>query len=472
MMKRLVCAVVLLTAVAAHAKWCYYKSGKMNCICETSADGSLTNWVFVVETVAGSPTELKLPDGNGREDGSSYKAGSGVLDLTGFEADTGLKIVSIGGWMLGFVDSLKHKVSGKLVLPDVQSIGIDTFDFQDITEVDAPELTETRSVTGNKQGAFESCEQLARVSCPKLMYIGDATFRNCTALTDVGTLAQVTYVGSSAFDACSSLTAFPMTLPKAEFIGATAFNGVPLTGDFHLPVVTNVGGWCFTSTSLTSFHAPKLVCMNGKKTFNGCTSLTNFVAGQALRHLGTSALDPGFPSGLVSFTPLVPRALTSYYSSAMNGKAKLVSPVVWDCPAVTTIPSGFFSGDSMLSDITIGASVTAISTIAFQNIAKGATVRFKGAPPNIADKAFYYKNRGAETSNNRPRFYIVDKAAVAAWQASTIVTDNAATFEEFKTKPDYPGTRTFGLVKISSAAADTQYAWVIDGTKGLSVVIR
>ena len=169
---------------------------------------------------------------------------------------------------------------------------------------------------------------------------------------------------------------------------------------------------------------------------------------------------------------MMPRALTVCYSSALNGKTKLVSPLVWDCPNMTAIPGSFFSGCSKMCDITIGRTVTSIGANAFANIAQGAIVRFRGPPPEMADKAFYYKNKAAETNNRRPQFRITSRAAVEAWAASEIVTANAKTFETFKTKPDYPGPRTFGLVKISSAASDTQYAWVVDDVKGFVISVK
>lgn len=447
-----------LFAVAANAGWHYQSTGTMQ-IYETRDDGVSVNWRFRVKVLSESFHELKI------NDSGWGKSGAGVLDLTEFENDTGWKVVDFGG-LPGIPE---HTMTGRVVLPDVRKIGKGFFAKQDITELYAPKLTSTVAATKETDGSFYNCQSLTSVYIPKIVELADYSFSGCLNLSDVGSLNELVNLKQYAFKGCSSLTAFPMTLPSLRKVDNYGFNGLPLTGDLYLPAVTNIGGFCFSSAALTSVHAPQLEWAGANNTFKSATGITNIVVGHNLKVLGEGNFNPYLPTGLISFTPLMPHAMQSVYSSAFTSLSRLSSPLEWDCPGKTVIPSLFFSGCSQINNITIGASVTEIQANAFKDISKGASVQFKCAPA-IADKAFYYKNGAAETSNNRPRFYITTRSALQTWQER--VAENDDTFRTFKTtKADYPGKKAFGLYKISSSAGDLQYAWVIDATPPKGTVL-
>lgn len=447
---------------SAHGAW-HYEPGRTGRIYETLADGETVNWAFNVGVSSSSLHELEISY-NG-----AYISGSGELDLSGFENDTGWKVVHFGAWP----GVPQHGMTGRLVLPDVRSLGKGAFCNQDITEVYAPELTSTTDCNVKGDAAFYNCQLLATAYIPRMRSLGNYAFSGCTNLSNVGTLEELEVLSGSAFEDCSSLGAgFPMTLPSLRKVADYGFTKLPLTGDLYLPAVTNIGGWCFSSPALKSIHMPNIETLSGKGVFNG-SGITNLVVGHKLKVLGGTAWDPMLPGGsLVSFTPLLPKAINVINDNSFQGKSKLVSPLEWDCPDKTVIPGSFFSGCSCMSNITIGATVTEIKASAFKNISKGASVQFKGVPV-IADKAFYYDKKAAETANARPRFFVVNTSALDIW--SEWVAENDAVFREFRaTKPDYPGKKTIGLYKISASSSDTQYAWVIDAAPphGLKFILR
>ena len=175
-------------------------------------------WNFTV-TVSSSPAGLLL---------KTWHAGHGRLDFTGFEADTGLKIVGTDGTL--FHQKAYSKGPTSLYAPDIQKITARAFQY-------------------------------------------------CYRITDAIVSPDIASVEYDAFYDAWNLTNFqPRVCGKLTAIGSKAFMGSSkLTGDFSFPVLTSFADGAFRSTALTGIRLP--VCATiASDTFNGCTKLTNAVS--------------------------------------------------------------------------------------------------------------------------------------------------------------------------------------------------
>ena len=98
-------------------------------------------------------------------------------------------------------------------------------------------------------------------------YIGESAFWACSSLTSVVIPDSVTTIGGYAFSECSSLTS--VTIPDS---------------------VTTIGGYAFSEcSSLTSVTIPDSVTTIGSGTFGGCSSLTSVDIPEGVTTIGSGA---------------------------------------------------------------------------------------------------------------------------------------------------------------------------------------
>ena len=118
--------------------------------------------------------------------------------------------------------------------------------------------------------AFYGCSSLTSVTIPNsVTSIGSSVFRNCSALTSVTIPNSVTSIGNSAFYNCSSLTS--VTIPNsATSIGRYAFGGC---------------------SSLTSVTIPNSITSIGDYAFEDCEKLGTLVLGDKVKEIGNYAFN-------------------------------------------------------------------------------------------------------------------------------------------------------------------------------------
>jgi hypothetical protein len=105
------------------------------------------------------------------------------------------------------------------------------------------------NVTSIGSKAFDACADLTSVSLPSATSIGENAFHSCTKLASVS-LPSAKSIARRAFDACAALTS--ISLPSATSIGTAAFADAALAS-ISLPNATTIGNGAFdTCTSLTS----------------------------------------------------------------------------------------------------------------------------------------------------------------------------------------------------------------------------
>ena len=196
--------------------------------------------------------------------------------------------------------------------------------------------------------------------------IGYSAFDWCTSLTSVNIPDSVTTIGNYAFDGCTSLTS--VTIPDSvKIIGDAAFYECNSLTSVTIPdSLTSIGNYAFYSCdSLTSVNIPDSVTSIGEYTFACCYSLQEFK--------GKFATDDGRSlirgNRIVAYanasgtTYTIPDSVTIIGSGAFAGCYSLTCVNIPD--SVTTIGGWAFSGCTSLTSVNIPDSVTTIGMYAF-----------------------------------------------------------------------------------------------------------
>ncbi len=165
---------------------------------------------------------------------------------------------------------------------------------------------------------------------------------------------QVTVIGQSSFENCSSLVNVKIPYGVKE-IKECAFNSCPNLKNVDIPTsVTKLGGAVFgLCTSLTSMVIPSSVKKTGSEIFYGCSSLTSVVLPEGLEEIQGQFF--GGCSSLKSVN--IPSTVKRIIFYAFQDCTSLTEIVIPD--GVISLGSGIFYG-SAITHIEIPASVTSI----------------------------------------------------------------------------------------------------------------
>ena len=200
---------------------------------------------------------------------------------------------------------------------------------------------------------------------------------------------EVTTIGSSAFNSCSSLTS--VTIPDSvTTIGSGAFEGCYCLTSVTIPdSVTTIGDYAFFDcNSLTSVTIPDSVTEIGYDAFENCWSLTSVTIGDSVTTIG---------------------------SSAFNSCSSLTSVTIPD--SVTTIEEFAFRSCSNLTSVTIPDSVTTIGYYAFIYCSSLISVYCKAiTPPALALNS--YGDCKAFDNNASDRKIYVPMESVEAYKSA------------------------------------------------------
>ena len=333
-------------------------------------------------------------------------------------------------------------------------------------------LTIPASVTTIGNYAFEGCNEIETLTFNsdaignnfnnnanlKTLNIGNSVtnisgyaFRNCTGLTSINIPEGVTSIGSNAFEGCTGLKS--VTIPASvttfgsnssssnPFAGCTGietltYNTDAVTWQFSdnpslktLNIgnaVTKIGGRAFENcTGLTSVVVPNSVTSIGGCAFYGCSGLTKitlpFVGGKPYTAEDTRQLPFGYIFGYT--------ALNTNENSPYPGSTTIRSKYIGDevNGYKLFIPSGLrevvitgssyiqpyaFNNCSMLTSITIPASVTSVGKQAFRYT--DSEVIFEGAtPPSFGE--YVFEN---SSSYSTCPIYVPTEEAVDAYKAA------------------------------------------------------
>lgn len=105
------------------------------------------------------------------------------------------------------------------------------------------------------------------------LFTGDTNLKTISGLED----QVITYVGTNAFQNCSSLTSLGFDTSKVTTISTNAFNGMSSLTSFTFSTdeaLSSLSNSAFQGTGLTSVTLPSNITSVGRQTFASCTSLT------------------------------------------------------------------------------------------------------------------------------------------------------------------------------------------------------
>ena len=170
-MKRIL-PLLFLLAIPASAAWTLSTEGVPSGCTHVITDG---NWKIGVYRYSDDNWNLGQRSGN---NGSSYVAGSGDLDLTGVEADCGVVLKTSNNGALE-----KNTSITSVVFPDSLATMLGNTVANDTKITNIVVGTGIRSIG---QQAFYNCSSLKTITlpegCPGLTTLGNAAFRMCKVL--------------------------------------------------------------------------------------------------------------------------------------------------------------------------------------------------------------------------------------------------------------------------------------------------
>lgn len=261
-----------------------------------------------------------------------------IIGKSAFHACKSLTSVTIPSTLtgIGYEAFMGCSSLTSIKIPDsVTVIGSDAFwGCSSLTSITIP-----NSVTSIYDGTFIGCSSLTSITIPgSVISIGNSSFKACSSLASVTIPDSVTSIGASAFSDCTSLTS--ITIPDSvTVIGGGAFYKCPIE-EATIPaiacsyiknsklktVVINGGTYISSSafygcSSLTSITIPDSVTNIGYEAFRGCSSLTSITIPDSVTSIGNNAF-----SGCTSLTIycIAQSKPSGWDSNWNNGR-----PVIW-----------------------------------------------------------------------------------------------------------------------------------------------
>lgn len=302
----------------------------------------------------------------------------------------------------------------------VTSIGFDAFGFcRNLETVDMG-----NSVTYIGSDAFISCESLASINFPNsVTFVGDAAFMgtdwpepiynehvfayypesdtassyiipegieqvagyafiDCYYLTSVSIPNSVTYVGEFAFGDCYGI--------EEPLFNAHCFALMPMdypVTEYVIPEgIEQIAGGAFESCErLRSITLPKSVTSIGKYAFELCTNLTTFELPNSVTEIGDFAFmdceslaEPVYNDHIFAYFP-------ARYAQ-LNNITHYEVPEGIETIAYCAFWSGWYSYNTLLTSVSLPASLTYLSENSFYNCSNLRSIRTKAmTPPDSFD---------------------------------------------------------------------------------------
>ena len=195
--------------------------------------------------------------------------------------------------------------------------------------------------------------------------IGTSAFQNCTSLTKVTIPSSVVAIGAYAFNGCTGLNEIVFS-EGLERISDSAFTGCGNLTELSFPsTLTNIGASAFQNcTGLSGLALPENLSIIGSYAFSGCTGMTG---------------------GLT-----IPGSVSSMGEYAFQNCTGLDGKLIIEAGEAKTIGSYAFSGCKKLTGVELGNGITTLGNYTFSNCsAMAGDLVIPDSVTIIGDYAFY-----------------------------------------------------------------------------------
>ena len=211
--------------------------------------------------------------------------------------------------------------------------------------------------------------------------LSDHAFYHAKNLKTVSYSPSVTYIPTSCFEGCESLTDLPIT--SLTSISSSAFRDCKSLNITHFPAVTYISDYSFAGCeSLTSFVLPSDMSYIPYHCFDGCTSLTDIPSNNRVTYISDYAF-----RGCTGLTHVeLPYLVNSLYDGAFMDCTNLVSISLPE--HMTYLDDYVFMNCESLEEINIPLGVTSIYTRAFYGCKSLKTVTLPESVTYVSSMCF------------------------------------------------------------------------------------
>jgi hypothetical protein len=324
------------------------------------------------------------------------------------------------------VQSMYNVINNESVQPLPEGLLYEIIDGRTVTitrynsnvaELNIPSRIEELPVTSIRDGAFSDLRSLISVTIPSsITSIGErALAGSLTSITVDSRNPAYASVDGVLFDKnIRTLIRYPQGKNQSSYIipssvtsiGGFAFSSSSLTSLTIPSSVTSIGEYAFAWCSrLTNVTIPSSVISIRNRVFNGCSSLTSVTIPSSVRSIGDDAFglcesltNITIPSSVRSIgraafmycrsltSVTIPSSVTSIGGSAFQDCRSLISVTIPS--SVTSIGDYAFSGCSSLTSVTIPSSVTTIVRYAFSGCSSLTSITIPSSVRTIGEYAF------------------------------------------------------------------------------------
>lgn len=201
--------------------------------------------------------------------------------------------------------------------------------------------------------------------------IPNTLFLNNTRLTSVLINDNVTSIGVSSFEGCSSLSTiiFNTGFNNITVLNNNCFKGCSSlqVNNFDISNVTNIGQFAFSGCSnlFSDITIPSTLTSIGTNAFEYCTSIKNIILNKAISNFKAVFFNSFASGGEVSLDSLTYNYTGTISNSELANITTLKKVIIND--GINYINLLAFSGCSNLTEVNIPSTVTAVGNDSFLN---------------------------------------------------------------------------------------------------------